>query len=105
MKARYRLFRRGKVFYAEDTVTRKQESLLTKDRSDALRLLAAKNEVHLQPQFCLHLARVYMLKSDPKMATRIWADVMKDAGEFKKGSTRLRWDSAMKQEAFDLIRD
>jgi hypothetical protein len=44
MKAKYRLFRRGKIFYAENANTGKQESLHTSDTLEAKRLIAAKNE-------------------------------------------------------------
>jgi hypothetical protein len=41
MKARYRLFlRRKSVYYAFDTTTRKFQSLETKDRKEAERLLS-----------------------------------------------------------------
>ena len=41
------MFRRGEVCYSEDTVTRKQHSLRTKDEGEALTLLHAKNESRL----------------------------------------------------------
>jgi hypothetical protein len=44
MKNRYRLFKRGSVFYAHDSVTNKQESLQTRDKREAQRILMAKNE-------------------------------------------------------------
>jgi hypothetical protein len=42
MKAKYRLFRRGKIFYAENATTGKQQSLHTSDTQEAKRLIAAK---------------------------------------------------------------
>ena len=46
MKRRFILYRRklGGTFYVEDTETRKQESLGTKDRAEATSLLNARNE-------------------------------------------------------------
>ena len=46
MKSRFILYRRklGGMFYVEDTQTRKQESLGTKDRAEAKALLNARNE-------------------------------------------------------------
>ena len=46
MKRRFILYRRklGGTFYIEDTVTRKPESLGTKDRAEATALLNARNE-------------------------------------------------------------
>src|SRR5262245_42803866 len=104
MKARYRLFRRGTTFYAEDIESGKQESLRTKDATEAARLLAARNEVHAQPQFCLQLARTYLLGGDPQIASRTWADVMREAALLKTGQTKLRWERAVQQTPFDLIR-
>jgi len=46
MKRRYILYRRklGGTFYVEDSHTRKQESLSTKDRRKAESLVNARNE-------------------------------------------------------------
>ena len=49
MKQRFILFRRAGVFYYEDTTTRKQISLRTKDETEANILLNAKNESFRQP--------------------------------------------------------
>ena len=49
MKQRFILFRRAGVYYSEDTTTRKQISLRTKDEAEALTLLHSKNEAHRQP--------------------------------------------------------
>lgn len=45
MKAKFRMFRRGNVFWCQDNVTGKQETLRTKDRETALRLLHARMNV------------------------------------------------------------
>src|SRR5271169_2342205 len=65
MKTRFILFRRAGVFYSEDTVTRKQISLRTKDEAEALALLHSKNEAHRQPVLNLHIARTYLTATDP----------------------------------------
>jgi len=57
MKSRYILFRRSGVYYAEDTVTRKQYSLRTKDEAEAMVLLNARNESFRQPVLNLQIAR------------------------------------------------
>ena len=70
MKERYRLFlRRKSVYYAFDNTTKTFQSLKTKDRSEAARLLVALNEAGKQPAMNLGLARVYLKHSDP-MVTR-----------------------------------
>ena len=59
MKSRFILFRRAGVFYSEDTVTRKQTSLRTKDEAEAVVLLNAKNESFRQPVLNVQIARAY----------------------------------------------
>jgi hypothetical protein len=61
MKQYFRLFRRGwGTYYCEDTQTSKQESLKTKVKAEAIRIIAAKNEAHYQPLMNLQIARAYM---------------------------------------------
>lgn len=61
MKDRYRLFlRRKSVYYAFDNTTKTFESLKTKDKAEATRLLLALNEAGKQPAMNLGLARVYL---------------------------------------------
>lgn len=44
MKQRYRVFRRGwGIYYCEDLVTKKQESLRTRDKDEAFRLVSMTN--------------------------------------------------------------
>jgi hypothetical protein len=72
MKQRYLLFRRGGVFYSEDTTTRKQISLKTKDEGEAQTLLHAKNESVRQHVLNLQIARTYLTATDPEIAARTW---------------------------------
>src|SRR5712671_3984610 len=62
MKQRFRLYRRkrGGRFYVHDNVTGRQESLKTIDRTEALRVLHAKNEADKQPAINLQIARAYL---------------------------------------------
>ncbi len=59
VKNKFRMFRRGEVFWVQDNETGKQETLRTKDRFEAERLLNAKNEAHRQPVINLQIARAY----------------------------------------------
>ncbi len=79
MKRRFILFLRGSTFYVEDTVSKKQTSLSTKDRATAERLIHAKNEAEQQPAVNLQIARAYLAASDPQIATRSWQFVMDGA--------------------------
>lgn len=107
MKRRYLLFRRkrGGVFYLEDTETRKQESLGTKNRTEALTLLAVRNESARQPQLNLQIARTYLSASDPEAIKRTWRVPLEEIAKTKKGPTRERWLRVQKDTAFELIRD
>ena len=105
MKQRYRVFRRGwGTYYYEDLVTKKQESLHTRDKDEAFRLVAAKNETDKAPAFSLHLARVYWKAGDPAGASRTWQHVMEEILKLKTGGTQRRWLTASKDKAFDPIR-
>src|SRR5437667_3716906 len=105
MKQRYRVFLRPwGTYYFEDLVTGKQETLKTRDKNEAFRLVAAKNENEEAPAFSLHLARVYWKAGDPAGATRTWQYVMDEIPKLKKGNTRRRWETAIKDKAFKSIR-
>jgi hypothetical protein len=105
MKTRFILFRRAGVFYSEDTTTRKQHSLRTKDEAEALTLLHSKNEAHRQPVLNLHIARTYLTATDPEIAKRTWQAPMDEMTRTKTGPTLIRYKRAMQDRAFDIIRD
>ena len=105
MKLRYRLFlRRKSVYYVFDNTTKTFESLKTKDRAEAERLLMALNEAGRQPAMNLGLARVYLRHSDPMVSQRTWQHVLDEIIKLKSGPTQGRWKVAAKDRAFDLIR-
>lgn len=105
MKPKYRMFRRGQVFWCQDNYSGRQESLQTKERAVAERLLHARNEAHQQPIINLQIARAYLLVSDPRIGKRSWQDVMDEMVKLKHGVTRLRWERAAKERPLDLIRN
>ena len=106
MKNRYRVFRRGwGTYYCEDLVTKKQTTLKTRDKDEAYRLVAAQNENEDAPAFSLHLARVYWKAGDPVAAQRTWQHVMDEIPKLKTGETQHRWLTAIKDAAFDSIRN
>lgn len=104
MKQRFLLFRRNGTFYCEDTETHKQASLRTKDEAEARTLLNARNESVRQPTLNLHLARTYLAASDPQISARTWQQVMDEIPKLKTGSTRVRWETAIKAKDLDTIR-
>src|SRR5580704_15665234 len=105
MKSRFNLFNRNGVFYSVDTETGKQHSLRTKNEAEALTLLHSKNEAHRQPVLNLQIARTYLTATDPEVASRTWQTPMDEMTRTKTGPTRARHQVAMKDKAFDLIRN
>lgn len=106
MKQRFILYRRkvGGMFYVEDTQTKKQESLGTKDRAEAKSLLNARNEAARQPQLNLQIAKAYLAGTDSGVATRTWQNALDAIIESKSGSTKDRWQRAAKEKALESIR-
>jgi integrase len=106
MKNRYRVFRRGwGTYYCEDLVTKQQTTLKTRDKEEAHRLVAARNETEDAPAFSLHLARVYWKAGDPAAARRTWQHVMAEIPKLKTGETQHRWLTAIRDKALDAIRN
>ena len=106
MRQRFRLYRRkkGGRYYIHDDVTGKQESLGTNDRATAVRVFHSKSEATKQPAVNLQIARAYLAAGDPQIATRNWQFVMEEMVKLKKGETQRRWQSAIKDKAFDTMR-
>jgi integrase len=106
MKRQYILYRRklGGKFYIEDTHTRKQESLGTKDRREAETLLNARNEAARQPHLNLQIAKAYLAGTDSGVSTRTWQNALDAIIDTKTGPTKDRWQRAAKEKALDLIR-
>ena len=106
MKQRFILYRRkvGGMFYVEDTETRKQESLGTKNRAEAKSLLNARNESVRQPQLNLQIAKAYLAGTDEGVSTRTWQQALDAIVETKQGPTKDRWQRAAREKALDLVR-
>jgi integrase len=105
MKNKYTLFRRGEIFYLQDSATGKQTSLRTKDETEARRLLSARNEAQRQPVLNLHLARAYLTASDPAFVERTWQTVMEQLQARGQDSSRERYQTVFKSSAFDGLRN
>src|SRR6266699_1853815 len=107
MKRRFILYRRrrGGMFYVEDTVARKQESLGTRERGEALAMVNARNEAVRQPHLNLQIAKAYLAGTDSAASTRTWQHAVDALIETKHGPTKDRWRRAAKESALDLIRN
>jgi hypothetical protein len=107
MRERYRFVRLGNRhggFYCKDTLTGSRTSLETKDRKEAERLVRHKNESLQNPHINRKIGMAYLSASDPLLAKRVWQDVMEDVIKDKTGPTLRRWNSAVKDPAYDLLR-
>jgi hypothetical protein len=76
MKNQYRMFRRGNVWWCHENQTGKQESLKTKDKTEAVRLLSIRNEPYRFSAFNLQLARTHLQMSNPEITRRTWQGLM-----------------------------
>jgi hypothetical protein len=81
MKTKFTMFRRGAMFYMQDSATGKQTSLRTKDEAEANSLLNARNAAQQQPTLNLHLARAYLTASDPAFVERTSAPAPSGDGD------------------------
>ena len=105
-KQRFYLFRRGRVFYFQDSETGSQKSLNTQDPKAAAVLFRAKIQAFEQPLLNLALAKVQLAAVDPLLVTRPWSDVMRElVARCGKESTKERYLRAIRSKPFDLIRD
>lgn len=103
MKLPYILFQRGNTYYSEDTSTKQQTSLRTKDKGEALTLLHAKNESVRQPVLNLQIARTYLAASDSAISSRTWQQAVESLIATKRGSTQQRWQRAARDKAFTSL--
>jgi integrase len=99
MKLRLRLFRRNNgIYFCEDRETRTQHSLQTKDKTEAMRLLNAKNEALGDPSLALQIAKAYLAAADPLIPKRTWRFVAEELVKTKHGENARRWQNALKDQ-------
>jgi hypothetical protein len=92
MKQRFYLYRRGETYYLQDGRTGKQQSLETKDRNTALRLLEMKRQTEADPGYTQFILKSCLATRDPLLAQRTWATVMEET----------RTGKAVDRQALDL---
>lgn len=105
MKAKYWLCKRKNVFFSFDSETGRRESLHTGDREEAKRIIRARNDAATQPAINISIAKAYLVGTDPKLVERTWTFVFQEFCAVKKDSTRQRRERAVKNKAFNLIRN
>lgn len=106
MKNKFRLFQRSSgIFFVQNNVTGKQESLKTRDKAVAKRLLDARNEAHQQPAINIQIAKAYLAAADSSFVKRTWREVMAEFVKTKHASNRVRSERATMDKSYDLIRE
>src|SRR5262245_10036594 len=105
MKNRFWLFKRDGVFYLQDAVTRKKESLRTEDRREAERIRNARNDAAEAPSIGFTLAKAYLSAYDPRMLRRTWTNIIDAFCSRGKESTTDRRQRAIRSKPYDLIRN
>lgn len=83
---RYRMFKSGKTkgYFQYDKQTKRQESLHTKDRESAVRMINAANEKERTPMINRQIGLIYLASTDPDVLTRTWSDVIISYRESRK---------------------
>jgi hypothetical protein len=106
MNNRYWLFKRGGVYYIEDTATGKQQSLRTRDRATAEKLRNAKSDAAGQSRDVnLLIGRAFISSADPLMPNRTWKEVMDQFSKHGKEQTQKRAKREVESKPFDRIRN
>jgi hypothetical protein len=106
MKSKYRLFCRSNgIYFCEHRLTRRQESLRTRDKSEAVRLLNAKNESEENPLLNRQIARAYLAAADPEIVKRSWRYALDELIKTKDGENAKRWRTVAKDKALGKILD
>jgi hypothetical protein len=90
-RQRFRLYRRNSTYYVQENETGRQTSLLTKDRTEAIGIVAAKNQAAAQPILNVAMAKVYLSAKSPELLTRTWGELIELMMKGYVGTTAVRW--------------
>ena len=104
MQNRFTCFRRGAVFYCEDRTSGQQQSLRTRNRDEARRIVQAKNDSVNQPLLNLVMAKTFLAAQDPKIITRTWADVMERFCHRSNDNTRMRHERVVRTRPMQFLK-
>jgi integrase len=107
MKTLFRLYRRGNTgnYYLQNSQTREQRSLGTKNRQEALKLLFAENQAAQAPALNLEIAKAYLTHANPKLSTRTWGDAIAALTSHGKPQSQARTQREFRSKAYDTLRD
>lgn len=105
MKQCFYLFKRGRIYYLQDSSTGKQSSLKTTDREEAEQLLQTKLQSVRQPMLNLALAKTLLAAADPELPNRTWQTLIDEfIARSGRESTKSRRRRALGPGVFDIIR-
>lgn len=108
MQDKYRLYRRSNraqgTFYAQNCDTGARQSLGTKSKAEAEKLLGAKNEAAIQPAFNREMAKVYLRAQDPEFCGRTWHDVATLIDAAYDGATKKRFAKFIKSAPMGVLK-
>jgi hypothetical protein len=98
MQNRYYLYQRRSsgVYFIQDRLAKKHESLRTKDGVQAERLFNARNQAAEQPTLNLSLAKAYLSASSPERVNRTWQDVLQAMEKNYQDETLCRFRKLMR---------
>lgn len=105
MKQRFYLYRRRGIYYLQDTRTGKQQSLDTRDRNTAARVLELKRQTAADPAYKQIMLTTCLASQDPLLGKRTWQTVMDQIQTHGKESSQVRYTRAMKSKAFNPLRN
>jgi len=106
MKSSFRLFQRNTgIWFWENRQTGQQGSLRTRNKTEASRLLNAKNEAQESPALAIHIAKTYLAAADPTLNKRTWRYTVGELIKTKHGENARRWGIAVKDSALKRILD
>jgi len=105
MQDRYWLYQRENgIFYLQDKITGKQQSLKTRNAVAANRLLAGKNQSVEQPMLNRSMAKTYLAAKSPELMERTWENVMNHYAQSGVEATRERKERAFRSQPFARLR-
>lgn len=104
MKERFWLIKHRGIFYLLDSTTSRRESLHTRSRKDAEKILLACRQATEQPSLNLALGKAFLAAHDQQMPKRTWGAVMDKFCRHGKPQTQERNKRAM-EGALRVLRD
>lgn len=104
MKPKFKLFKRGRVYYSQEISTGKRKSLGTSRKPEAEQILAAMNASNGSVVLQMKIGEAYLASLDPAMTVRIWDDVIKEFSQQGAESTVERKERVFRNPSFENLK-